>query len=556
MDVSGNVYTAGQFFGTADFDPGPGTYSLSPAGNNDIFVQKMDASGNFLWARTFGGTSYDGCYSVSVDASGNVYTTGVFYETADFDPGSGTYNITSTGGYDVFVQKMSASGDFLWAKAFGGESNDYGQSVSIDASGNVYTTGYFRGTVDFDPGPGTYNLTSAGNSDVFVQKLDTSGNFLWAKAIGGLSSVEAYSVRVDASGNVYTAGLFYGTADLDPGPGTYNLTSNGSADIFVQKMDASGNFLWAKAFGGTDYDGGQSVCLDASGNVYTTGFFRRTVDFDPGTGTANLSSAGDYDVFVQKMNASGDFLWAKTFGGAGDDKSLSINLDASEEYIYITGYFEGTADFDPGSETYNLTSAGGGDIFVQKMMSRDDAELPVKLISFTAEKQEAAAFLQWKTAGELHNKGFEIEHSTDARAWKPIGFQASRVEGGNSNLTLAYIHTHPNPLPGQNYYRLKQIDIDGQHEYSPVRVLTFERPFTINVYPNPVAEAVRITGLQGGETIRIADASGRVLKSQKTRDVHASLSLDGFSDGVYHLHIIPAGREAKTFKVVKGGTVK
>ena len=192
---------------------------------------------NFEWARTCGGTDYDEAFALSVDASGNVYTAGYFTGTADFDPGAGTYNLSSAGYSDVFIQKLDAAGNFIWAKSFGGVNEDIVNSLSVDALGNVYIAGYFYGTADFDPGAGTYNLTSAGEGDVFIQKLDAAGNFIWAKAFGGVYGDVSNSLSVDASGNVYTAGAFRGTADFDPEAGTQQyLTSQGETDVFVHKM--------------------------------------------------------------------------------------------------------------------------------------------------------------------------------------------------------------------------------------------------------------------------------------------------------------------------------
>jgi hypothetical protein len=330
VDASGNVYSTGYFRGTVDFDPGAGTANHTSVGLEDIFVQKLDPSGNFIWAITIGGSSFDRGYSITVDALGNVYTIGHFRGTVDFDQGAGIANLTSVGNEDIFVQKLDASGNFIWAKSFGASDEDEGSSITVDASGNVYSSGYFRGTVDFDPGAGTANLTSAGDWDIFVQKLDASGNFIWAKSFGGISTDFGVAITVDASGNVYTTGRFSETVDFDPGAGTANLTSAAYYDVFVQKLDASGNFIWVKSFGGSYSDGGNSITVDASGNVYTIGFFIDTVDFDPGVGTANLtSSEGTYDTFVQKLDASGNFIWAHSFGGISTDYGNAITVDAS-----------------------------------------------------------------------------------------------------------------------------------------------------------------------------------------------------------------------------------
>ncbi len=365
-DVFGNIYTTGYFVGTVDFDPGAGITNLAAIGSSDIFVQKVDTDGIFLWAKSFGGIYSEQSSSISTDALGNIYIIGRFEGTVDFDPGAGVTNLTSAGGYDVFVQKMDTDGNFLWVKSFGGIYSEYSSSISIDALGNVYTTGYFQGTVDFDPGIGTTNLTAVGSADNFVQKMDTDGNFLWARSFGSINIDNSQSISIDVSGNVYTTGNFWGTVDFDPGTGTHNLTSAGGYDIFVQKMDTDGNFMWAKSFGGINNDLGYSISVDALGNVYTTGDFHETVDFNPGAGTNNLISEGGRDIFVQKMDTDGNFLWAKSFGGSNDDYGYSISIDALYN-VYTTGSFQETVDFDPEAETFNLTSAGNYDVFILKL---------------------------------------------------------------------------------------------------------------------------------------------------------------------------------------------
>ena len=374
VDSAGNVYTTGLFSGTVDFDPGTGTYNLTSAGWADIFVSKLDSSGNFGWAKRMGGTSGDWGLGIAVDSAGNVYTTGVFRGTADFDPGPGTYNLTEAGGGDIFVSKLDSSGNFVWAKSVGGGTSldsDKGRGIAVDSVGNVYTTGWFSDTVDFDPGTGTYNLTSAGSYDIFVSKLDSSGNFVWAKSMGGTSGSRAHAIAVDSAANVYTTGLFSGTVDFDPGAGTYNLTSTDSpyneSDIFVSKLDSGGNFVWAKSMGGTSGDWGLGIAVDSAGNVYTTGVFRGTADFDPGAGTYNLTLAGDErDIFVSKLDPSGNFVWAKSMGGTSEAMGYAIATDSAGN-VYTTGPFSDTIDFDPGTGAYNLTSAGSYDIFVSKL---------------------------------------------------------------------------------------------------------------------------------------------------------------------------------------------
>ena len=364
VDAMGDVYTTGIFQDTIDFNPGTGVANLSAVGEEDVFILKLDANGNFLWAKSFGGIEMDRGYSIAIDAEGNVYTTGYFIDTVDFDPGTGVTNLSAVGGKDIFILKLDPNGNFVWAKSFGGTE---GIGIAIDGMGNVITTGYFSDTVDFDPGTGVMNLTSAGETDIFILKLDANGNLLWAKSCGGYWIVGGgISITFDATNNVYTTGAFDGTVDFDPGTGVKNLSAMGESDIFIQKLDAQGNFIWAKTFGGNDFDQSYSIAIDAESNVYSIGDFVGTVDFDPGTGVANLSAVKDGDIFIQKLDAQGNFIWAKSFGGEGHNFGSSIDVDAANN-IYTTGLFRNTVDFDPGTDVKNLKSIGGYDIYVHKM---------------------------------------------------------------------------------------------------------------------------------------------------------------------------------------------
>jgi hypothetical protein len=396
IDAAGNIYITGYFWGTADFDPGPGTLNLTAAAFFDAFISKLDASGNLVWAKSFSSSSGIQAGAIAVDASGNVLTTGIINGTVDFDPGTGTFNLTSAGGGDIFISKLDAMGNFVWAKSIGSAGSDSGESLAVDASGNVYTTGYFQGTVDFDPGPGTQNLFSFDDRDIYISKLDASGNFVWAKQIGGASYDIGYAIKVDAAGNVYTAGFFQGTVDFDPGMNIHNLVSSGMTDVFISKLDAAGDFVWAKCLGGSGSDWSQSLVIDASANVYLTGYFEGTVDFNAGTGTHNLTSAGGFDIFVIKLDYWGSFVWAGKMGGTGNDYGISVSADVSGN-VYTTGYFQGTADFDPGANTENLVSAGDFDIFIVKFSPT--ANLTIVANAQTKVYGSADPQLTWQVSG-------------------------------------------------------------------------------------------------------------------------------------------------------------
>ncbi len=351
LDGNENVYAAGAYSDTVEFNPGNSAYDLTSEGLTDIFVIKYDGDGNFIWVKSVGGASSDGGYGITTDVSGNIYLTGIYVDTVDFDPGADVSTLTSAGFADVFVLKLDSDGNFLWAKSMGGPGSDYGFDVAVDSSGNVFTTGYFSDTADFDPGIGMSNLTSLGQGDLFISKLDSDGDFVWAQRMGAESFDAGIKIAVDGLGNLYTVGY------LDVGR---------SHDIFLGKLDGDGNVLWAHVVGGESYDTGYGLALDDSGNVYYTGDFSSTVDFDPGAGTSNLTSTGDSDIFISKLDSDGNFVWAKNLGGASADSGDGIAVQ-NDDSLYFIGTFSDTVDFDLAAGTSTLTSAGSLDVFIARL---------------------------------------------------------------------------------------------------------------------------------------------------------------------------------------------
>ena len=265
---------------------------------------------------------------ITIDNAGNNYITGFFPKTITFGP----YSLTSSGSVDIFVAKIDSRGNWLWATKAGGSNYDRGYSITVDKVGNCYMTGYFEGTAIF----GSKSLTSVGNSDIFIAKIDRDGKWLWATKSGGDDYISVEGVSVDNIGNIFVTGYFEDTAVFD----SCLINSNGKYDIFVAKMDAGGKWLWASNAGGTSHDNCNEIISDEAGNIYLIGNFCGSAFFGP-----FVLTTGDYpDIFVAKMDTNGNWQWAIQAGGSLYDIGSSIILDDFGN-CYVTGYIRGHASF-------------------------------------------------------------------------------------------------------------------------------------------------------------------------------------------------------------------
>ena len=540
VDVSGNVYIAGYFGGTVDFDPGPAVFNITSNGQNDIFITKLDTNGNLLWAKNIGGTNSDLAYAAVLDVSGNICMTGVFIGSVDFDPGSGMFNMNGGGNNDCFILKLSSNGDFLQALQIA-DSYSEGDAIAVDAANNLYVCGNYNLTTDLDPGVGVFNVTASSGADAFVIKLNSAGGFIWGKSFGGLGTDNCKAVKADAAGNVFLAGDFPFTVDFDPGPGTYNIATTGSIDAYVLKLNSSGDFAWAKVFAGTVADAAKGLALDAAGNVYTTGIFQGTADFDPGPGEFNLtvSNGVNNDIFLSKLNTSGDLVWALNFGGAFDDQGLSVFVSATGN-IYATGEFDGGAvDFDPNAGITTLSSSTGTTFIVNL---NGNVVLPVTLLSFSGEATHRGSELKWETAQEFNTNLFELQWSKDARYFAKIGSMPAAV---NSPTMQRYQYLHVTPSSGVNYYRLKMVDADERFTYSPIiKINSSHNSETVTVFPNPVTDVIylEVEALKN-ESVRLYlyNAEGKMMDTRNFKMVKGS------NQFIWNVQTLAPGRYSISF---------
>jgi Secretion system C-terminal sorting domain len=372
IDALGNVIVVGSFGGEVDFDPASTFFNITSVGSNDAFVLKLDTYGFFLWAKTMGGASSLAiANSVDLDIFGNIYTTGNYAGTTDFDTGVGISSLTSSGNYDIFIAKFDSIGNYIWAESMGGSAgSDYGYSLMVSDTGNIYLTGRFEDIADMNPRVGVFNITSMGQSDIFIEKLDGSGNMIWVKSMGGVGYDYARSIVIDSSENLYITGVYTDSVDFDPSVAVNIIYSPSASDnAFVCKYNLLGDLVWVANMGGIGVDNGECIKIDSIGNVYSVGFYEFDADFDPSASVYNLSGSGYIKTYISKLDNNGNFLWAHELNGTTSSSTVvgySISVGITGD-IYVSGDYSATIDFDPGFSTYYKTSVGSSDGFILKL---------------------------------------------------------------------------------------------------------------------------------------------------------------------------------------------
>ncbi|MBL0329220.1 MAG: T9SS type A sorting domain-containing protein [Bacteroidetes bacterium] len=520
VDASGNVYNIGVFDSITDVDPGPGTYLLYSGHDNtsDIYIRKLDAAGNLVWAFQLGDPEYqDNITTINVDPSGNIIISGFFTDTLDLDPTAGVTNvIASPVNADIYIAKYTPSGTLLWAKQTEGSvaSGIIPLTSKLDPMGNIYLTGQFADTIDVDTGPGISTINSV-NQSVFVIKFDNSGNLIWAKAVG-VSSCSfcdswATALCLDQSGSILLTGLYRGTCDFDPGVGISNLSWPGTDyQIFICKLDPLGNLIWAEAIGNrvSIYDLTADIIADASGNFYITGCYDTIADMDPGPGVTNLAFSGTIhnDIFICKFKPSGDLIWARGIGGTGIDIPGTLVLDHSR--IILSGFFQYTMDFDPGPGSTFISPGGFYDSFILSL-------------------DTSSAFIN-----ALHLKSDPVAYN--------YGRTLIRDISGNLYFTGGFddgfVDFDPGPLTHNIY---------AQGILENVFVLKLHASFmdiveneigAISVFPNPGNTGFSFTAFTKIDKIEIRNVLGQIVYSESNPSMDF-VNMTSFSDGLYTLFV-------------------
>ena len=351
-DKNENVLITGSLTDSADFDPGPAQYYLVSGGEENFYIAKYNPTGNLIWAYCFAAPGPNISTDIAIDSENNIIITGGISSWTDFDPSNSSHMVSQFAG-TFFIAKFSGDGEYLWVQNFG----DRGMGpveIAVDKDDNLYLTGSFSDSTDFDPGPGITKLYSY-PAGVFISCLNKNGQFLWAKNFdtGWLGS--ASSIAIDQNKNITVAGFFGETTDFDPGISVSSVTSITTSDRFISSYDSIGNFRWVKTFSTNEdivffVSRSIKITSDDDNNIIVTGNFSDTMNFC--NDTTLISYYGHYSSYFGKLDDSGNILWCKEIYGTSI--SNGVMTDCAQN-IFLCGSL-GMGDFDPGPNVVQLVS--------------------------------------------------------------------------------------------------------------------------------------------------------------------------------------------------------
>lgn len=503
VDNAGNMYVTGCYKSTATFD----NVNTTSNGLFDIFIAKYNSTGTLQWFKTAGGSGSDEALRIFVTDDGSVFVGGTIIGLTQFDGITVTVNGGAFAGEDLFLAKLNSSGTYQWIKTYGSADQDWIDDLSISGN-NIFLTGHYTGTFT---APGGITLSPSGSSIAkFFMKIDSDGNPVWAKNIGGTAWISA------SSDKLYIAGLFTGTANF----GSLTFVSSGPSDLYLGAYDFNGNQLWMKQFGGNGSENMRSICFDrASNNIYWAGCFQNSMTL----GSNVLTSAGQYDIFVSKFDADGNNIWAKRAGGANFDFANAACVDAQGN-MFVSGYCMETATFG----NSNVISAGQGDAYIAKYNSNGDFQW---VRSGGGSDQDNGMYLAAGSSGSIYLTGFFGSAATFGNL-----SISSNGAGDMFLLKIADVTSIISPRETVNSYRLNQ---NYPNPFNPSTKISFD----IN---KPGFVKLTVMDVAGKEIAELVNAS------MNTGSYEVNFNAENLSGGVYFYKLETAnGSDTKKMILVK-----
>lgn len=509
----GRVVSIGTFSHKVDFDPGVDSLTFIAWYTGACYVSILNADGSFDFAGELYGSSSQ-CREVRLDSEQNIIIAGDFSSEIDFDPGPEEHIVHPLFAPNLYVLKLNSEGEFSWVRNFrtvGGQL----YTLATDNSGNSLVAGSIHSTVDFDPGSGNHILTSAGNLDGYIMKLNSVGEIEWLKQLTGSGSVYFTAMTVDVNNNILVTGAVRDTMDFDPGDQLSEIVSPEVNNTFIAKYSSNGDLIWAREVNTNpnSFDhGAQGIGTDQWGNVFAVGSYFGEVDFDPGPEVFTLNTE-EAKTYVLKLNTDGEFVWVRGIGGNVDDNAIEYTdplvVDA-EGNTYVTGHLTSTnVDFDPGPGEFLLSTNGSKDFFVVKLSAAGDL---VWAYSHGGPAIDGIGGIGLGSLDELYVTG----HFRNTATFMP----------GDVQLSAASV------LPDIFVLKYQQSPVSAE------AISMDESP--VSVYPNPIRDFVNVTSTEflNRLEIRVFDVRGVPLKyAVVSGQKQLQLDLSELPVGVYLLEL-------------------
>ena len=472
---------------------------------------------NFNWAFGIGGEGFDDSRGIGTDKEGSIFVSGKFKDEVDFDPGEGEAVLNSGGNSDTYLAKYDAAGNYLWVRHFDGvsDSENLCSDLEVDEDGNVIVVGEFTAQSDFDLSS-TKGILNASGRDGYIVKYSGEGDFLWVYHVKGAGEMEIMAITIDENKNIYHTGRFRATQDF----GGESISSKGFTDGYVHKLDPEGQHLWVNHFGSTESEAGLNIALKGN-DLFVTGYFEETIDFDYGSETDNATSLDNTDGFIQKLDLNGEHRWVITWGGQSLDNGNSLAV-ADNGDVYVSGRYLNEGYFAP---QIILPKVTGGSGFLFKILS-DGTKVWVSQCDRPREigmDSEGHVFV----AGVTTIQKFKIGEGV----LKRLKFEKLSGTGFNEINRMIIDKEDNILLTGQFFDEIDFDPSESQQIYTAVKwsdgfVLKLSNIVTglksinlvedIRFFPNPVSEGITIESdsFEGDSELVLFSATGQIIHHQ------------------------------------------
>ncbi|MCG8577994.1 MAG: T9SS type A sorting domain-containing protein [Flavobacteriales bacterium] len=543
-----NGVTVGHFNNTTNFGPyNEGVFNINRTSNggDDIFILERHAESGLNWIQTIGGPGNDQALSVTKANYTDFVIVGFFSETVDFNPDPIiTVNRTATGGRDIFVLSLTSTGDFNWVYTMGGLGDDWANSVAY-GDGSVYVTGTFEQTLSYPIGGMFYGaLPSKGGTDAFVAKFDvTTGAVGFVESMGG--EYDDYGDYVQAEWDkIYLTGMFHGTADVDPGIGTYDLVAD-AADpsldaIYNVRIDDTGNLIWADKIVGSlpnSLSGAISGCGPSS--VYVVGTASGMTDVDPGPGTYWINPIGPgsskVGFLLKKDAATGALIWARVFNCLGDIELTDVFTinSAYGEHVFVSGIFEQNA---------SLQTAGG---FFETVSTPAEGSFVASYDwTGTVTNHRAVDHTQIRSLCAWHHACTPAKHS-----WVEFCGSYTNTVDFSDYPAVPLVETNVGGRDGVTVTWLGECYAGFKSSQKTAGIEDLNQELDVEVYPNPTEGIVTIKlGENESASYQILNSLGAVVYAGKISGTE-QLDLSELSSGLYAVSVV-AGEKVVSKKLI------